>query len=117
MDPGNVFLWCRYKNKPIAGPYSERGHSIDRGIIHIVRDRLGLTFTNHTLRRTFGRTMYHTGAPIESISKILGHEDVVTTLKYLGINLDDMQAAMDLHGDYQKKIRMGIFQKRGVQRV
>jgi hypothetical protein len=57
--------------------------------------------------------MYHAGAPIESISKILGHEDIVTTLKYLGINLDDMQAAMDLHGDYQKKIRMEMFQKGG----
>jgi hypothetical protein len=42
---------------------------------------------------------------------------IVTALKYLGINLDDMQAAMDLHGDYQKKIRMGIFQKGGVQRA
>ena len=117
VDPGNVFLWCHYKNKPQAGAYSDRGHSIDRGIIHVVRDRLGLTFTNHTLRRTFGRTMYHAGAPIESISKILGHEDIVTTLKYLGINLDDMQAAMDLHGDYQKKIRMGIFPKGGIQNV
>lgn len=115
VDPGNVFLWCHYKNIPQAGAYSDRGHSIDRGIIHVVRDRLGLTFTNHTLRRTFGRTMYHAGAPIESISKILGHEDIVTTLKYLGINLDDMQAAMDLHGDYQKKIRMGIFTKGGIQ--
>lgn len=115
QDPGNVFIWCHYKNKPQAGAYSDRGHSIDRGIIHVVRDRLGLTFTNHTLRRTFGRTMYHAGAPIESISKILGHEDIVTTLKYLGINLDDMQAAMDLHGDYQRKIRMGIFSKGGIQ--
>ncbi|MBR3409752.1 MAG: site-specific integrase [Candidatus Methanomethylophilaceae archaeon] len=116
-DPGNVFIWCHYKNKPQAGAYSDRGHSLDRGVIHIVRDRLGLNFTNHTLRRTFGRTMYHAGAPIESISKILGHDDIVTTLKYLGINLDDMQSAMDLHGEYQRKIRMGIIPNRGVQRV
>ena len=115
VDPGTVFLWCHYKNKPQAGAYSTRGHSIDRGVIHIVRDRLGLTFTNHTLRRTFGRTMYHAGAPIESISKILGHEDIVTTLKYLGINLDDMQSAMDLHSAYQRKIRMGIIGNGGIQ--
>lgn len=59
--------------------------------------------------------MYHAGAPIESISKILGHENIVTTLKYLGINLDDMQSAMDLHSAYQRKIRLGIIGNGGSQ--
>ncbi len=115
VDPGNLLIWCHYVSKPEAGPYSERGHSLDRGVIHIVRDRLGLQFTNHTLRRTFGRTAYHAGAPIESISKILGHDDIVTTLKYLGINMDDMQSAMCLHDDYQKKMLIRIRQNRGIQ--
>lgn len=115
MDPGNLLLWCHYVNRPQAGAYSDRGHSLDRGVIHLMRNRLGLQFTNHTLRRTFGRTAYHAGAPIESISKILGHEDIVTTLKYLGINMDDMKSAMGLHGEYQKKMLIRISQKEGIQ--
>lgn len=115
VDPGNLLLWCHYKDKPQAGAYSDRGHSLDRAVIHKVRDRADLQFTNHTLRRTFGRTSYHAGATIESISKLLGHEDLITTLKYLGINMDDMKTAITLHGEYQEKILKRIQQEGGVQ--
>ena len=115
VDPGNLLLYSRYKNKPRADAYSDRGHSLDRSVIHPVRERLGMSFTNHTLRRTFGRTMYHAGAPVESIGKILGHEGTTTTLQYLGINLDDMQSAMDMHEDYQKKMLIRIKRKVGIQ--
>ncbi len=115
QDPGNLLLWCHYKDKPLANAYSDRGHSLDRSVIHCMRRNLGMEFTNHTLRRTFGRTMYHAGAPLPSIQSILGHDNIETTLKYLGINLDDMESAMGLHSDFQRKIRKGIFTKRGIQ--
>ena len=92
--PDNFLLWCHYVDKPQAGAYTERGHSLDRAVIHKVRDRLGIEFSNHTLRRTFGRNLYHAGTPIETISKLYGHEDIQTTLKYIGVNLDDMSAAL-----------------------
>ena len=107
-DPGNLLLWCRYIGRPHAGHYSDRGHSIDRGVIYKLRDRLGMNFSNHTLRRTFGRTLFHAGVRIETISKIMGHDDTVTTIKYLGVNLDDMEEAIELHSDYQKKIKVGL---------
>lgn len=94
VDPGNFLIWCHYKDKPTGGKYTERGHSLDRAVIHVVRDRLGLTFTNHTLRRTFGRNLYHSGVPIETISAMYGHDNIKTTLAYIGINLDDMNAAL-----------------------
>lgn len=83
-----------YVDKPAGGAYTERGHSLDRAVIHKVRDRLGMDFSNHTVRRTFGRNLYHAGTPIETISKLYGHEDIQTTLKYIGVNLDDMSDAL-----------------------
>ena len=92
--PDNLLIWCHYVDKPTGGPYTERGHSLDRAVIHKVRDRLDMDFSNHTLRRTFGRNLYHADTPIETISKLYGHEDIQTTLRYIGVNLDDMSDAL-----------------------
>jgi len=59
--------------------------------------------SNHTLRRTCGRMLFHAGVPIETISKILGHADIRTTLLYLGLNIDDMNAAWSQLDAYLKK--------------
>lgn len=64
-------------------------------MIHKVRDRLEMDFSNHTLRRTFGRNLYYAGTPIETISKLYDHEDIQTALRYIGVNLDDMSDALD----------------------
>lgn len=103
-DPGTLLIWCHYKDKPTGGEYKERSHSLDRGVIHKVRDRLGMNFKNHTLRRTFGRKLYHAGIPIETIAKLYGHEDIKTTIRYLGINLDDMSDALGKLYNYQLSI-------------
>ena len=103
--PEAFLLWCHYDNTPDAGAYSPRGHSIDRMVIHKIRSRLGFEFSNHTLRRTFGRTLYRAGVPIETISKLYGHEDTVTTIRYLGIDLDDMGSALSRMYEYQYKMK------------
>ena len=38
--------------------------------------------------------MWQQGVPIETIASIMGHEDIRTTLKYLGINLGDQAKAV-----------------------
>ena len=48
--------------------------------------------------------MYHAGVDIETISKFLGHESTIETLKYLGINLDDMDAGMKCLDEYDQKM-------------
>lgn len=101
-DPGNLLIWCHYKNKPLAGPYSEMGGSLDRSVIIPLRNRVGFHFGNHTLRRTFGRNLYHAGVNLETIAKILGHESTNETLKYIGVNLDDMNEAMNQLAKYQQ---------------
>lgn len=56
-------------------------------------------FGNHTLRRTFGRLMYKANkpnVPISVISMYLGHSSESETIKYLGLDFDDMQSAIVL---------------------
>lgn len=99
--PEQLLIWGHYENRPTGGCYTERSHSLNRAVIHKVRDRAGFNFSNHTLRRTFGRTLYRAGIPIETISKLYGHDDPRTTIRYLGIDLDDMRSALARMYDYQ----------------
>lgn len=50
----------------------------------------------HALRRTFGRTLWKKGVPLEVIAQLMGHEDTVTTKRYLALDTDDMAQAMSL---------------------
>jgi integrase/recombinase XerC len=42
----------------------------------------------HDLRRTYARLGYDSGIEIAQISKLLGHSNIATTQRYLGIGLD-----------------------------
>lgn len=90
--PGELVVWTR------AGriyPYSERGSGFDKRICRSIRQQVGFRFSNHTLRRTLGRTLYRSGVPAPTIAKILGHESIEMTLRYIGVDLDDMRTALD----------------------
>ena len=106
QDPGYLLLWCHYKNHPDVGYYREHTGSLDDAVLDPLRPKVGFHFSNHDLRRTFGRRLYHAGVPIETISKFLGHESPAETLKYIGINLDDMDIGMKKLDEYNKKMEM-----------
>ena len=74
--------------------YSELGSAIDN-IVRTATKRVGVPCSSHTLRRTFGRAMWHAGVPVETIARILGHSNTVQTLRYIGADLDDMTDAMN----------------------
>lgn len=74
-------------------------------IIKRISGRCGIHFRHHTLRRTFGRNLWKAGVPIETIALMMGHEDMKTTVSYLGIRLDDMDQAM---GMYQKYLQSAL---------
>ena len=105
-DPGYLLLWCHYKFRPQAGYYKEHSGGLDDAVLDPLRKQLGFHFSNHDLRRTFGRRLYHAGVDVETISKFLGHESTVETLKYIGVNLDDMDRGMDMLDKYDAK--MGV---------
>lgn len=92
-DPGRLFVhrtkggdvrtWCRtYVDDRLMKPTFE-----DAG----VRMTWNL---NHALRRTFGRTLWTKGVPLEVVSDLLGHQDTKTTIRYLALRRDDMISAM-----------------------
>ncbi|MCG3208363.1 MAG: Tyrosine recombinase XerC [Anaerolineae bacterium] len=49
----------------------------------------------HDLRRTYARLGYEAGIGIAQISKLLGHSNIATTQRYLGIGLDLRQTISD----------------------
>ena len=84
-----------YRGKDSIKHYEEmKGGAIDNHLKEL-SDRAGFAFSNHTLRRTFGRELYRSEVSIVVIATILGHNSIQTTMKYLGISMDDMSAAME----------------------
>lgn len=89
--PDNLILWSK---GGYLHAYSEEGYGIDKVVSDPLSESLGFHFSNHTLRRTFGRAMYRAGVEVATIAKILGHESTEVTLRYIGVDLDDMRSAM-----------------------
>ncbi|MEI6795616.1 MAG: site-specific integrase [Methanomassiliicoccales archaeon] len=85
-------------------PYHK--NSIDNRLGEL-SERIGLKFGNHTLRRTFGRIAYYSGAKVATISAIMGHESEAQTMRYLGIEMDQMAEAMDMMSQYTDALKKG----------
>lgn len=91
--PENLILWLK------AGrlhAYSEEGYGLDKVVTEPLSRQLGFRVTNHKGRRTFGRSLYRSGVPVPTIAKILGHDSTEVTLRYIGVDLDDMRKAMEI---------------------
>lgn len=113
--PGNLILW-RKAGRLFA--YSEEGYGLDKAVTNPLSKMLGFRFSNHTLRRTFGRAMYRADVPVPTIAKILGHESTEVTLRYIGVDLDDMRSAMavDIYRINEGVNQMAINQEEGTAR-
>lgn len=82
--------------------------NLDDAVLDPLREKVGFHFCNHDLRRTFGRRLYTAGVKLEVISKFLGHESVAETIKYLGLNLDDMEGGMSLLEKFDKQMGVNV---------
>jgi len=86
-----------------GGKLKSYGETMIDNIISAVGKRAGIErVSNHDLRRTCGRMMYRAGVPLEVIAKIFGHADTRTTVRYLGLDFDDMSSAMEQYARHQK---------------
>ena len=83
-----------YRHGKRISRYSAKGSAIDN-IVRTVGNRVGFGVSCHTLRRTFGRLLWMSGVKVETIARILGHTSTVQTLRYIGVNLDDMVEGMN----------------------
>ena len=88
--PPTLMIWIRGSK---VSSYTLKGSGIDAMLLPLA-EAIGAHMGNHTLRRTFGRMMYRSGVELATISRMMGHETTAQTLKYIGVDLDDMNAAM-----------------------
>lgn len=80
-----------------------RGHSLDVILSRPVQ-RAGLTATNHTLRRTFGRLIYEETKDLETVRQLLRHESIEMTKIYIGTTFEKMESALViLHQKLKKR--------------
>jgi integrase len=96
--PDNLLI---YERGGKLQTYSKSG--VDKMLYHL-GERVGVYFTNHDLRRTCGRMMYRSGVRLEKIAKIFGHADTRTTIRYLGLDFEDMDEAMAQYSQYQNSL-------------
>lgn len=69
-------------------------------------ERLGLKFSHHTLRRTFGRIAYFAGVPIGKIRAIYGHKDEAQTWRYIDLKPDDFAEPMHNIARYYETVKI-----------
>ena len=71
---------------------NNRGKKLTRVMVYnIINDaaleaKINKKISPHTLRHSFATHLIENGADIISIQKMMGHENVVTTEKYLHVN-------------------------------
>jgi integrase len=82
---GPVFL---FEGKPIQSIKTAFAGAVRRAEIRHA--------TPHDMRRTFATRLHNENVPIAKIRDLLGHVDVKTTMIYIGVLAEDLDAAMDV---------------------
>ena len=69
-------------------------NSTARARITQIGEDLDMEVASHDLRATFATDLYRRTKDIVVVQRFLGHADVKTTQRYIGIDLDEMRAAL-----------------------
>jgi integrase len=93
--PNDVWLFQAHSNRNSDKPIARE--SVARAFKE-VGNILGLTISTHSMRKSRGKAMYDDGVPIEKIAKVLNHSNTTSTLRYLGIERNQVLQTYD---DYQ----------------
>ena len=91
--------WLVYDTTP-DGETRAAGMSADAiaDVVTTYARQLGWDLSPHDLRRTFAKLARSGQAPLEQIQLALGHQNIQTTQRYLGSELDLADAACDRLG-------------------
>jgi integrase len=60
-----------------------------------VGDELKLSVNTHSMRKSRGYAMFAAGKPIEYVSKVLNHSSTGVTMRYIGIEAEDIARSYD----------------------
>jgi site-specific recombinase XerC len=102
--PDQFMLYCRYGWK--LGMYQDT--ALDNLIKSAARraeideDQV----SNHVLRCSGARMIFHSGVDMTEISKMHGHADTRMTMIYLSLTVDDLAKAQEKRDDYLDLVRM-----------
>lgn len=108
LDEGRVFLAAYLRGWRRTAPgkrwffpmsTSASGHLVGRTLraaLQRVRKPLGLTFTPHTMRRTYLTELYRRGVEPVLLAKIAGHANVDTLVRHY-LALDDQDVVKAVH--------------------
>lgn len=91
--PDDVYLFQVHSNRASGKPVSRE--SVAR-LFKEVGDKLKIKLGTHSMRKTRGYAMYQNGARIELIAKVLNHSSTASTLRYIGIEKEDVQNTYEL---------------------
>ena len=96
------YLLCRVDDNPalfvqIDEPYNRLGPTGLGAVIRQVGMECGVKAHPHKFRRTLASKLNHRNVPLEQIQKILGHENINTTLIYVSINPEDVKLSYNKH--------------------
>jgi integrase/recombinase XerD len=91
---------CGGKGEPTGYLFPGRanGHICRRHVNRLLQRcfaeaRLGGRLSSHTLRKTFGTLLSEQGISLPVIQELLGHADISTTRKYIGVGMSSLQDA------------------------
>jgi site-specific recombinase XerD len=101
MHPSHDDLWCAcYGPLTHANPMSE-----DR-FNHLLSDLLGGGWELHRLRHTAGTEWLRAGAPLETVSELLGHENLQQTRAYTEIVATDIERELGkVEDNFNRRLR------------
>lgn len=75
-------------------PSPNGGHLAANYVGVLISNALGEGWSAHSLRRRFGTKVYAESHDIRAVQKLLGHADLSTTQMYVGMDSDQLRAAV-----------------------
>ncbi len=94
LDSDYVFvnLWGEPRGHPL-------GYPAVYDLVRRLRQRNGVDFDPHWCRHTYATRMLRAGAPVEVVSKLLGHASVTTTADTYGhLSVEDARRVLEAAG-------------------